>query len=89
MSSRTKDALKMAELAIDGLELIQGLTRIGGDKAAAALRAIDKVVSTLHDGMDGKTTPDIVAHELDALRADLLNNDADADAALRERFGQQ
>lgn len=88
MSSRTKDALKMAGLAIDGLELIQSLTGVGGDKAAAALRSIDKVVASLRDGLDGKTTPDVVAHELDALRASLLNNDDAADAALRDKFGR-
>lgn len=86
--SRTKDALKMAALAIDGLEVIQGLTKIGGDKAAKALEAIDKVVATLRDGLDGHTSPEIVGHELDALRAELLNNDAAADAALRDKFGR-
>lgn len=86
MSSPTKEALKMAAVAIDGLELIQGMTGVGGDRAAAALRAIDKVVATLRDGIDGKTSPEIVARDLDALRAQLLDNDAEADAALKARF---
>lgn len=86
MSTTVKDALKMAGLAVDGLELIQGLTGVGGLPAAKALQAIDKVVKTLRDGMEGKTSPEIVARDLDSLRAELLNNDAAADAALREKF---
>lgn len=88
MSTTTKTALKMAEVAIDGLEVIQAMTKIGGDKAAAALQAIDKVVSTLRDGLDGVASPQTVVLELDALRAQLLSNDAAADAALRARFGK-
>lgn len=84
----TKDALRMAGLAIDGLEIIQGMTKIGGDRAAAALKAIDKVVTSLRDGLDGVASPQAVANELDALRNSLAENDAAADAALREKFGR-
>lgn len=82
----TKDALRMAGLAIDGLEIIQGMTKIGGDRAAAALKAIDKVVNSLRDGLDGVASPQAVANELDALRNSLAENDASADTALREKF---
>lgn len=86
MSSRTKDALRMAGLAIDGLEIIQGMTKIGGDRAAAALRAIDKVVASLRDGLDGIASPQAVANEIEALRNSLTANDAGVDAALRDKF---
>lgn len=86
MSTHTKDALKVAGYAIDALQLIQSLTKVGGDKAAKALEAIDKVVATVNDGLDGRTSPEIVARDLDALRAALLNNDAEADRELREKF---
>lgn len=89
MSSHTKEALKMAAIAIDGLEMIQGLTRFGGPGATAALATISNIVGTLQHGLDGKTTPDAVASELDALRAQLLNNDDAADAELREKFDKK
>lgn len=86
--SRTKDALRIAGIAIDALQMIQGLTKVGGDKAAAALEAIDKVVTSVNDGVAGNTSPELVERDLDALRAELLNNDAAIDARLRERFGK-
>ena len=88
MSETTKKALRMAEVAIDGLEVIQGMTKVGGDKAADALRAIGAVIDVLQEGFDGKATSDDVANQLDVLRAELLNNDAAADAALKARFGR-
>lgn len=88
MSDTTKKALRMAELAIDGLEVIQGLTKLGGEKAEHALQAIGKIVDTLQSGFDGKATATDVGEMLDLLRAELLNNDAAADAALKARFGR-
>lgn len=82
----TKDALKMAAVAIDGLEVIQSMTRIGGDRAADALAAIDRVVASLRDGLGGKASAQAVANEIDALFNGLAANDAAADAALAERF---
>ena len=81
-----KDALRMAALGVDGLQLIQNLTSVGGDKAEAALKAIDAIVQSLQDGFDGTTTPDVVATELDVLRTRLAQNDEAALARLRERF---
>ena len=84
----TKAALQMASLAIDGLEVIQGITRIGGDTAANALAAIDKIVATLKDGLAGKASPQAVALEIDQLFAAIAGNDAAADSALRDKFGK-
>lgn len=81
-----KTALSMAALAIDGLEVIQAMTQVGGPGAAAALAAIDKVVKSLKDGLDGVASPQAVANEIDALKASLASNDAAADAELREKF---
>lgn len=84
----TKSALRMAAVAIDGLEIIQGMTKVGGPRAAAALQAIDKVVSALKDGLDGVASPQAVANEIEALKTLLAENDTAADAALREKFGR-
>lgn len=86
MSARMKDALRMAAIAIDGLEVIQSLTQVGGPSATAALAAIDKIVSALRDGFDGKTAPEIVAHEIKALHATLAADDAEADEIIRKRL---
>ncbi len=82
----TKQALKMAGVAIDGLAVIQGLSKVGGDKAAAALSAIGTVVETLQDGLAGKATPEVVAGDIAALVKRISDNDAAADAALAARF---
>lgn len=84
---KAKDALQAVVIAIDGLQVIQGMTRLGGDKAAAALAAIDKVVASLKDGLDGKASPQAVSGEIDQLFAELVGNDQAADAALKARFG--
>lgn len=82
----TKEALRMAGLAIDALELIQGYTKLGGSKAAVALKTIDAIVTTVRDGLDGKATPDEVAHDLQVLYVGLEANDATADTALDRKF---
>lgn len=81
-----KQALAMAGLAIDGLEVIQAMTRLGGDKAQAALQSIDKVIATLKEGMDGKAPQQAVSGEIDALFIALAGNDEAADQALLARF---
>lgn len=83
----TRDALKMAAVAIDGLELIQRLTKVGGDKAGAALATIDSLVASLQAGLDGKLSPQAVLARIDLLRDSIRANDAAADAAAAAKFG--
>ena len=82
-----KTALKVADLVVDGLDVIQGITRIGGDDAAKALAAIDKVIATLKEGMNGTASPQAVSAEIDALFVSIASNDNAADAALKKKFG--
>jgi hypothetical protein len=84
--SRTKEALRMAGLAVDAIGMIQGYTKLGGDKAAAALKAIGAIVSAVQGGLDGKAAPDEVARDLQALYSGLEDNDAAADSALDRKF---
>lgn len=84
----TKDALKMIGVALDGLDVIQGITRVGGLEASKALATIGKVVSTLQEGMSGRASAQAVSAEIDELFASLASNDAAADEALREKFGR-
>lgn len=65
---RFRDALKMIEVAIDGLEVVRDLTRVPSDCTLEAMQAIGATIGSLHDGFTGKTTPDVVREELRAIR---------------------
>lgn len=81
-----RHALDMAKVAVDGLELIEKITNVGGDKADAILAATKAAIVALREGFDGKTSPQIVLSQLEALHDSLRLNDAAADAALRSKF---
>lgn len=89
MSIDVKDALKIADVAFDALQVIQALTGVGGDKAADALAKIDRIVSAIHDGAAGKTSPEIVASDIAALAHSLELNDDAAMRRLKARFKQE
>ncbi len=82
----TRDALRMAQLAIDSLGMIQGLTRHSGGGATAALASISHIVGTLQSGLDGKATPAEIATQLLELRERISDNDAAANAAVDAKF---
>lgn len=65
---RFRDALKMIDVSVDGLEVIRDLSQVHPDGMADAMRAIAATVGSLHDGFMGKTTPDVVREELRAIR---------------------
>jgi hypothetical protein len=83
---KAREALDMIKVAIDGLEAIEKLTHIGGPKAEAALAATRAAVVALREGFDGKTSPQIVLAQIEALHDELKQNDATADAALHDKF---
>jgi hypothetical protein len=66
--SRFRDALKMIEVSVDGLEVIRDLTQVQPEHLGDAMRAVAATVNSLHDGFTGKTTPDVVREELRAIR---------------------
>lgn len=82
-----RDVLKMADVALDGIELIQQLTKVGGEKAAASLAAVGSVVTALIAGFDGKLSPQSVLAHIEVLHDGLRGNDAAADAAVAKKFG--
>lgn len=83
-------SLTIDDVIDGGLTIIHGLTRVTGPKMDAALLAIGLVVSALRDGLSGKTTPEIVQADLDALIKSVSDkdaaNDAADNAALRAKF---
>lgn len=81
-----RKALKMAEVALDGLDFIETLTHVGGDKAEAALKVAHATIAALKDGFAGKLDPQAVIAQIDTLRDGLKANDDAADKALAERF---
>jgi hypothetical protein len=81
-----KKAAKYTEPVVHALQAIQSITHLGGDNAAAALAAIDKIISTTITGVSlGHDPKDIIA-ALDKLSASIKTNDAAADAALAAKF---
>ncbi len=82
----TKDALRMAVVAIDGIDLIQRLTKFGGAGATSALASISNVAGLLQAGAEGKLTSAEVASELLEMRDRLADNDSAADAELMAKF---
>jgi hypothetical protein len=83
---KAREALDMIKVAIDGLEAIERLTHIGGPKAEAALAATRAAVVALREGFDGKTSPQVVLAQIESLHDDLAKNDAEALAALHDKF---
>lgn len=81
-----KKAAKYTEPVVHALQVIQSLTHLGGADAAAALAAIDKVISTTVTGVSLGHDPSAIIAELDKLRVGVSANDAAADAALAAKF---
>lgn len=81
-----KSALKTAGLVFDGLETIQKLTAVGGDKAAESLAAIDAVITLLASAASGTISHDDASLEIQATHDRLMKNDAAAAAALAAKF---
>lgn len=87
---KAKDAAKMLDVAIKGMEQLQTLTKIGGDKAGAALMAIDVGLSSIASGFEGTTSPEIVEADIKAavesMMEGLASNDAGAASDLDKKF---
>jgi hypothetical protein len=79
-----EDALKIAALAPDVLRTIKAIA--DREKALAALAAIKSIATTLLDGLEGKTSPQVVLSHLESLQESLRGNDAAADAAIDRKF---
>lgn len=84
---KARDALKVADIALDALDGLERLTHIGGDGAVAALAAIRGIVHSLQEAAGGKITPQAALSQIEALTQALLANDAGADAAVGTKFG--
>ena len=84
--TKARDGASMAKIAVHALELIQGITNIGGAPAVATLALIKGITNAVQDGFNGKTSPEVVLAELEAFRHSLAIRDADKDRKLERRF---
>lgn len=84
--SSVRSGLDIASVAVDVAERIEGWAHVGGDKAEAALAAIRSALAALKEGIAGKTSPEVVLAQLEALHVSLRDNDAAADSALDAKF---
>ena len=81
-----KDALKMLDATVEGLETIQKLTNVGGSRAGEALTAISLVIEVLLEGFAGKTSPDVVRAQLKTHLDAISAGDDAAQKAIHDRF---
>lgn len=86
MSISLKDAAKMIEVALEGVLMLQRVTKVGGDKAGDALQIVDAGLSSIADGFSGKTDPSVVQAELKALVDGIASDDTQADSDLDSKF---
>ena len=78
MSFDEASARKATEIAIGALPAIRDLTRVSGDKAQDALQTIAAIIESLLDGLSGKTAPDVVEAELQALVSAVVATDVNS-----------
>ncbi len=81
-----RDSLGVATVVIHGIEAIEHVTGIGGQPAELVLHTIESIISTVKEGLDAKTSPEVVLASLKALTDQLTSNDAAADKELNDRF---
>lgn len=84
-STVAEDTLSMLSTTLVGLETIQKLTNVGGDKAAEALTAIAAIVDALKEGFEQRTTPDLVLAQLKTHEDALAAGDAAAQQAIHDK----
>lgn len=80
--------LQMGETAIGGLETIEKLTHVGGDKVDAALAGIRAVLHALREGFANLDSPQSVLSRIEQLHDHIVTGDAEALAALKAKFPQ-
>lgn len=75
----------MAGVVFDGLTVLEDLLKLG-KPIEATLSAVRAGLVALREGIDGKTSPQVVLLQIESLRDSLAENDANADSALDKRF---
>jgi len=76
-----KEGLAMAAVALDVIGVIDKLVH-GSGAAKEIVESLKALLVSLRDGLQGKTSPQVVMAHLDTLRQQLASSDAAADAAL-------
>ena len=71
---------------VDALELIAKAAGMTGALESAALGAVRAMVAMLTAGVKGDITPESVQADMVMLSASIRDDDANADAALAEKF---
>lgn len=81
-----KNSIKMLDTVVEGLQVIQGFTKIGGDRAEIALKAINTVIDKLLDGFSGKATANAVHLEIQQEAERIHGEDVRIDNKIRDKF---
>lgn len=89
--TKTGDILRIAELAVDGMRVIQRATKLGGEKAEVVLAAIGALASAFLDAEAGTISIEDLEAEVEKLASsivvDVATRNATKDAKLAEKFG--
>lgn len=83
-----RTALQVAETLVGGLETLQKLSHVGGDKAETSLAAIRAALDALGKVTAQKVTPQAALAHIESLHAAVEANDAAAVAELHARFAK-
>ena len=85
-----KEAIELANLAVDGLSAIANVVALAkADSAAGAITLIRVILSTIKEGFEGKITINRVREEMDKLTSSLAANDSTANTALNDKFNDR
>jgi hypothetical protein len=82
-----KTGLDIAKVAVGALEVIQGMTQMGGTPADEALLAISAVIDSVLSHVDGSVSADDVAKKIQSLTDNLKSNDDTVSRQLDDKFG--
>lgn len=68
-----RDALQTTLVVVDALDTLQQIARTYTNRPEDALQTIDVMIDSLRDGLAGKTSPDVLKAELQALAEQIAN----------------
>lgn len=79
---KIEDSMVALTAVIAGIDLLHKMFEAG----QVGITSVRAIVRSLHEALDGKTSPEIVLNELAVLKQALDDNYADGKAALRDKF---
>jgi hypothetical protein len=86
MSVSVKEALKVADILVDGINLAATVVGLGAP-AEAVVAALKPILDTLQKGAAGELSPQVALTQLEVLHDGVKADNATADAYAAAKFG--